>query len=167
LDGGMTDVELHAWNEAGFEVLRRANTPAMMAYLGGPESEEKLADRQRRYLALAEPGAGRMFLIVVAGESAGVVGYWEREWQGEGCYEAGWSVLPEFQGRGIAVAGLLQVMAEARAQHRHRTLRAYPSIHNGASNAVCRKAGFILAGECDFQYPKGNPVRGNDWYVEL
>jgi RimJ/RimL family protein N-acetyltransferase len=167
LDGGMTAVDLQAWSEAGLEVLRRANTPAMTAHLGGPESEEKLADRQRRYLALDEPGAGQMFLVVAAGASAGIVGYWEHEWQGEGSYEAGWSVLPEFQGRGIAVAGLLQVIERARAQHRHRTLRAFPSIHNGASNAVCRKAGLILAGECDFEYPKGNPIRGNDWYVEL
>jgi len=167
LDVGMTDIELRAWSDAGFEVLRRANTPEMTAYLGGPESEEKLADRHRRYLALDAPGAGRMFLVVADGESAGVVGYWEHEWQGEGSYEAGWSVLPEFQGRGIAVAGLLLVIADARAQRRHRTLRAFPSIHNGASNAVCRKAGLILAGQCDFEYPKGNPVRGNDWYIEL
>ena len=105
----MVDVRLQAWSEAAFDValdvLRRANTPAMMTHLGGPESEEKLADRQRRYLALDEPGAGQMFVITVDGESAGVVGYWEHEWQGEGAYEAGWSVLPEFQGQGIAGAG--------------------------------------------------------------
>ncbi|HEY4023473.1 MAG TPA: GNAT family N-acetyltransferase [Pseudonocardiaceae bacterium] len=160
-------MRLQAWSEDAFDVLRRANTPEMMTHLGGPESEEKLADRQRRYLALDEPGAGQMFVITADGEPAGVVGYWEREEQGESTYEAGWSVLPEFQGRGIAGAGLRLVIADARRAPRHRRMHAYPSIHNAASNAVCRKAGMVLAGECDFEYPKGNPIRGNDWYLEL
>lgn len=167
----MIDVRVQAWSEGEFDatfgVLRRANTPEMMTHLGGPESEEKLADRQRRYLALDEPGAGRMFLVTAAGEPAGVVGYWEHEWQGAGAYEAGWSVLPEFQGHGIAATALRLVIADARRAPRHRTLHAFPSIHNGASNAVCRKVGMTLAGECDFEYPKGNPIRGNDWYLEL
>ncbi|HEY2700052.1 MAG TPA: GNAT family N-acetyltransferase [Pseudonocardiaceae bacterium] len=167
----MVNVRLQAWSEApvdvSFGVLRRANTPEMMSHLGGPESEEKLADRQQRYLALNEPGAGRMFVIRADDEPAGVVGYWEHEWQDEGAYEAGWSVLPEFQRRGLAVAGLHLVVEDARAVARHRTLRAFPEIHNGASNAVCRKAGMILAGESDFEYPKGNPIHCNDWYFEL
>ena len=167
----MVDVRLLAWSEApfdvSFDVLRRANTPEMMCYLGGPESEEKLADRQNRYLALDEPGAGRMSVVVADGEPAGVVGYWEHEWQGEGAYEAGWSVLPEFQGRGLAVAGLNLVVAAAREVARHRTLRAFPDVRNGASNAVCRKAGMTMAGECDVEYPPGNPIRCQDWYLEL
>lgn len=163
----MVDVRLRAWSDEAFDVLRRANSPEMTAYLGGPESEEKLADRHRRYLALDEPGAGQMFLVLADGEPAGVVGYWEHEWQGEAGYEAGWSVLPEFQGRGIAVAALELVIADARRVAKHKTMHALPSIHNGASNAVCRKAGMVLAGECDFEYPKGNPIRGNDWYLEL
>jgi RimJ/RimL family protein N-acetyltransferase len=167
----MVDVRLQAWSEAAFDValdvLRRANTPEMMTHLGGPESEEKLADRQRRYLVLDEPGAGQMFVITVDGAPAGVVGYWEHEWQSEGAYEAGWSVLPEFQGRGVAGAALRLVIADARRAPRHRTLRAFPSVHNAASNAVCRKARMTLAGECDFEYPKGTPMRCNYWYLEL
>lgn len=167
----MVDVRLQAWSDSAFDVtvdvLRRANTPEMMTHLGGPESEEKLADRQQRYLALVEPGAGQMFLVMAEDEPAGVVGYWEHQWQGEGAYEAGWSVLPEFQGKGIAATALRLVIADARRAPRHRTLRAFPSIHNGASNAVCRKVGMTLAGACDFEYPKGNPMRCNDWYLEL
>jgi RimJ/RimL family protein N-acetyltransferase len=163
----MVDVRLRAWSESAFDVLRRANTPEMMTYLGGPESEEKLADRQRRYLALDEPGAGQMLVVLADGEPAGVIGYWEHEREGNACYEAGWSVLPEFQGQGIAAAALRLVIADARRTPRHPTLHAFPSIHNGASNALCRKVGMILAGECDFEYPKGNPIRCNDWYLEL
>jgi RimJ/RimL family protein N-acetyltransferase len=76
-------------------------------------------------------------------------------------------VLAEFQGRGLAVAGLTLVVEQARTAPRHRTLRAYPDIHNGASNAVCRKAGMTLTGEYDFEYPPGNPIRCHDWYLEL
>jgi hypothetical protein len=32
---------------------------------------------------------------------------------------------------------------------------------------VCRKAGFELVGECDFEYPKGHPIRCNDWRYDL
>jgi hypothetical protein len=32
---------------------------------------------------------------------------------------------------------------------------------------VCRKAGFSLVGECDFEYPPGNLLRSNDWCLDL
>jgi hypothetical protein len=40
-------------------------------------------------------------------------------------------------------------------------------VHHDASNAVCRKAGFELVGECDFEYPPGNHIRSNDWRLAL
>ncbi|MFE7403490.1 GNAT family N-acetyltransferase, partial [Streptomyces sp. NPDC057557] len=56
---------------------------------------------------------------------------------------------------------------QARAEHKHRYLHAYPSVDNGASNAVCRKAGFTLIGTCDFEYPPGNVLLTNDWQLDL
>ena len=77
--------------------------PAMTEHLGGPESPEKLVDRQRRYEQLADSGTGRMLKIVDdTGAPAGSVGYWEKDWRGEVVFEIGWMVLPAFQGRGIA-----------------------------------------------------------------
>jgi hypothetical protein len=38
---------------------------------------------------------------------------------------------------------------------------------NAASNAVCRKAGFEMLEEVDFEYPKGTPIRCYDWRYEL
>jgi hypothetical protein len=32
---------------------------------------------------------------------------------------------------------------------------------------VCRKAGFELLGEADFEYPAGHPLRCNDWRLDL
>ena len=46
-------------------------------------------------------------------------------------------------------------------------MHAYPKVGNEASNAICRKAGFELLGECDFEYPKGHPIRCNDWRFDL
>ena len=69
----------------------------MTEHLGGPETPEKIADRQARYEQLPN-----CFKVVYDGEGVGWVGFWEREHRGETVYEMGWSVLPAFQGRGIA-----------------------------------------------------------------
>jgi RimJ/RimL family protein N-acetyltransferase len=142
--------------------------PAMTEHLGGPESEQKLVERQARYERL-DPRRGYMFKIVdeESGEPAGSVGYWDKEWRGETVYETGWSVLPEFQGRGIAVAATRLVIEAARAEGRHSQLFAYPSVDNAPSNAICRKLGFELLGECDFEFPPGHQMRCNEWRLDL
>jgi RimJ/RimL family protein N-acetyltransferase len=76
-------------------------------------------------------------------------------------------VLPEFQGRGIAVAGTRQVIEAVRAERRHRYLHAFPSVENAPSNAICRKLGFELLEACDFEFPKGHWMRCNDWRLDL
>jgi RimJ/RimL family protein N-acetyltransferase len=166
----MAEVRLEPWGDGDLPLLRRLlGDPAMTEHLGGPESEEKLVERQARYERVGEPGAGRMFKIVelASGEAAGSVGYWEKDWRGERVYETGWSVLPEFQGRGIAVGATEQVIAAAREEHRHRYLHAFPSVENAPSNAICRKLGFELLGDSEFEYPKGNFMRCNDWRLDL
>jgi RimJ/RimL family protein N-acetyltransferase len=139
--------------------------PAMTEHLGGPESEEKLLDRQRRY---EREGSG-MFKVVDAetGEAAGSVGYWEKDWRGETVYETGWMILPEFQGRGLAIAAAREVIEAARAERKHRNLHAFPSVENAPSNAICRRLGFELLGHDEFEYPKGHFMRCNDWRLEL
>ena len=166
----MPKVHLEPWGENDLALLRRImGDPAMTEHLGGPETEEQLVDRQARYERVAEKGTGRMFKIVdeETGEPAGSVGYWEKEWRGETVYETGWSVLPEFQGRGVAVAGTRLVIDAARGERRHRYLHAFPSVENAASNAICRKLGFELLGEQDFEFPPGHWMRCNDWRLEL
>jgi RimJ/RimL family protein N-acetyltransferase len=157
-------VAIEPWTHDDLQLLRASNTPQMTAYLGGPESEEKLLDRHRRYLEGHE-----MFRIVLLPERAvvGSTGYWEKSWRGEDVYETGWAVLPEYQGRGIAVAAVRAVAARAAADGDRRHLHAYPSVENGPSNAVCRKVGFELLGEHDFEYPPGHLVRCNDWRLDL
>lgn len=159
-------VELVRWGEADFWLLERANEVEMTAHVGGPESAEQLERRHRRYLGMT---AGGMFRVVAAGsgETAGSIGYWEREWQGGTVWETGWGVLPEFQGRGLAVAAARGVIEVARAAGVHRHLHAFPAVDHPASNAVCRKAGFELMGEVKFEYPKGSWMTSHDWRVDL
>ena len=143
----------------------------MMEHLGGPESHEKIVERQARYERLAESGKGRMFKIVeeAAGEAVGSVGYWERDWRDQRVYEIGWSVLPRFQGRGIAGAATAQAIAAARSERKHRFLHAFPSVENLASNAICRKLGFTLLEQREFEYPPGSLsfMHCNDWRLDL
>jgi RimJ/RimL family protein N-acetyltransferase len=141
----------------------------MTEHLGGPETEEQLLTRHRRYLEVAGPGVGLMFRIVLLPDlqPVGTVGYWERVWRGETVYEAGWNVLPEFQGRGIGAAAARAAVDHARAERKHRYVHAFPSVDNPASNAICRKAGFTFVDECDFEYPAGRFMRCNDWRLDL
>ncbi len=163
-------VRLEPWGEGDLPLLKQLlGDPAMTRYLGGPESDEQLVKRQARYERLAESGQGHMFKIIHAstGQAVGSVGFWNTSHQGEEIYEMGWSVLPAFQGQGIAGAAVLQALAIARAEGKHRFLHAFPSIENLPSNSLCQKSGFTLIEECEFEYPKGSFMRCNDWRFDL
>lgn len=164
-------VRLEPWSESDLGLLRAANAPELMTHLGGPETEDQVLARHHRYVTLSadRTGKGRMFRIVLlpGGEAVGNTGFWESVHQGQDVYETGWSVLGEFQGRGLAALATRAVVERARAERKHRWLTAYPSVDNGASNAVCRKVGFELAGESDFEYPAGHWMRCNEWRLDL
>ena len=161
-------VRLEAWGEGDLLLLRRLmGDPAMTEHLGGPETPEKLRERQGRYESLE--GGERMFKIVdeASGEPAGSVGYWEKDWHDEQIYEVGWMVAPEFQGRGIAVAATAQAIERAKRDDKHRFMHAFPSVDNAPSNAICRKLGFELLEACEFEFPKGHFMTCNDWRLDL
>lgn len=154
-------VRIEPWGAGDRALLEQCvGDPAMMVHLGGPESPEKIAERQARYEL---PGSNQ-FRIVASGEGAGWVGYWERD---EDRYEIGWAVIPAFQGRGVAGAATRLAIAAARAEAGRRWLHAYPSVDNGPSNGICRKLGFELLGDFEYEYPPGNPLRCNDWRLDL
>jgi RimJ/RimL family protein N-acetyltransferase len=167
----VSPVRIEAWSERDLDLLRAVNAPELMEHLGGPETEEQLVKRHQRYVDLSgdRTGAGRMFRIVLLPEEVpvGVIGFWEQTWDGIRVYETGWTVLGGFQGRGVATAATAAVVDRARAARKHRYLHAFPSVDNGASNAVCRKAGFALLRERDFEYPPGHLLRTNDWRLDL
>jgi RimJ/RimL family protein N-acetyltransferase len=153
---------IEPWAPGNLELLQELlGDPVMMEHLGGPESDERITRRQADY----EQAGSLQYRIVDGGEGAGWIGLWEREWRGETVYEIGWSVLPRFQGRGLASAATRELLA--RADRRLRYVHAFPSVDNAPSNAICRKAGFELLGTCEFDYPPGSSMRCNDWRYDL
>jgi RimJ/RimL family protein N-acetyltransferase len=71
------DVRLEPWGQGDFALLERLmGDPVMTEHLGGPESPEKLRERQARY-EKARDSKARMFKIVdeATGEPVGSVGY--------------------------------------------------------------------------------------------
>lgn len=161
-------VTLEPWGSDDLPLLvRLMGDPGMTEHLGGPESPDKLRERQDRYERLED--GDRMFKIVDVASGAGVgsVGYWKKDWRGEQVYEVGWMVVPEFQGRGIALAGTAQAIERAKLEDRHRFMHAFPNADNAPSNAICRRLGFELLEACDFEFPKGHLMTCNDWRLDL
>ena len=163
-------VRIEPWGPGDLPLLELLlGDPVMMEHLGGPESLEKIAERQERYERMTEPGKGRVFKVVerVARTGVGWVGYWERAWRDQQVYEIGWAVLPAFRGRGLASVATAQAIVVARSERRHRFLHAFPSVDNPPSNAICRKLGFTLLEELEFEYPQGHFMQCNDWRLDL
>lgn len=164
------DVRIEPWGKGDLPLLTTLmGDPEMTRHIGGPESAERLAERQARYERPGIPGSGQMFKIILegTGEAVGSVGYWERVWRNEPIYETGWSVLTAYQGRGIATKATSQVLILARQERRYRFIHAFPSVANPPSNAICRKLGFTLIGECQFEFPPGHFSTCNDWRLDL
>lgn len=167
--GGGDVVRIRPWAPLDLGLLGRlTGDPAMTAHLGGPETPEMIQVRHGLYLSMG-PDDGEQFVVTVGpGRSpAGWVGYWARDWHGQPVWEAGWSVLPEYQGRGVATRATAELIERARAAGRRRFLHAFPSPANAPSNAICRRLGFELLGEVDFEYPPGRRMRSNDWRLDL
>jgi RimJ/RimL family protein N-acetyltransferase len=161
-------LRIEPWAAGDLPLLQELNAPEMWRHLGGPESPEKVLQRQRRFECL-QPDEGRMFRIVAdaTGEDLGSVGFWRKDWRGGQVYEVGWMVLPAHQGRGIARRATALAIDRAWADGRQRLLHAFPSVENAASNAICRKLGFTLLEACDFEFPPGSLMRCNDWRLDL
>jgi RimJ/RimL family protein N-acetyltransferase len=162
-------IQLVKWGAEDWDLLVQLNSPEMTEYLGGPESAEKLEDRQKRYVAAANSDTVYAWKVILQSEgvAVGSVNFWDREWKGEAVYEMGWGIVPEYQGRGIASAAVAQAIDLARATKRKPAVHAFPSIHNSASNGICRKVGFELLGKVQFEYPRGHWATSNDWRLAL
>ena len=177
-------VRLEPWGEDDLPLGTLLGDPVMMEHLAAyaqsgrtlfiPAAGPRL--RRRSSSATTATSASPGAKITVDGVSAGWVGYWEHEREGESLeicvsgprvanapyaggraiYEMGWSVLPEFQGRGVAGEATRLALEAARATDGPRTVHAFPMPENGPSNAICRKLGFTLLGEVEFEFPKGH-----------
>jgi RimJ/RimL family protein N-acetyltransferase len=158
------DVHIEPWGRLDLPLLERLNEPDMTKHVGGPETSDKVVERQRGY---EMPGSRQYAIVEPGGEHIGWVGYWERTWHDQDVWETGWAVIPSFQGRGAASTAMGQLLGLARAERLHRFAHAYPMTVNAPSNAICRKLGFELLGEIDFPARRGGVVRCNDWRIDL
>ena len=161
------EINLRPWSEEDFPLLERLmGDPVMTKYIGGPETPEKIRKRLERYCTDTKV---HMFVVVFQQEKIGIgsIGFWEREWHGQRVWESGWRILPEYQGRGIATQTIKLIIERARAEQKYRFMHAFPSVENVSSNILCKKIGFSLQAEIDFEYPPGNIMRSNDWCLDL
>jgi RimJ/RimL family protein N-acetyltransferase len=164
-------ITLRPWQAGDVGILHRSNTPAMTKHVGGPETDEAVEARQLRYMRMWETGEARMFAIIESRKGAdeegvGGVGWWLATWHDQPVYEAGWGVVPEAQGRGVARAAVSLLIADARSHADRRLLTAFPSVANGASNRLCSGAGFHNHGIESFPF-RGTTLTVNAWALEL
>ncbi|MDX6638505.1 MAG: hypothetical protein QOJ01_2016 [Solirubrobacterales bacterium] len=138
--------------------------PVVMKELGGPLSPEEIRAAHGRRMVAAASGWWLTIVPEPAGEPVGTIGAWPITWEGEETHETGWMVLSAFHGQGIATEALRLLLERARPEFAE--LHAFPGRTNPASNALCRKFGFELLGECDGDYA-GRPLHCNHWRVAL
>ena len=163
-------ISLRRWQASDLPLLERLlGDPAMTQHIGGPETPEQLRRRLERYCQDSAISHVYMFVIQLEPAQTGIgsIGFWERAWQGEPILESGWRILPEHQGQGIATQSLNMLLELARDQKSRRYLHAFPAVDNLASNVLCKKSGFHLQSEVDFEYPPGHFMRSNDWRFDL
>ena len=124
--------------------------------------------RHERYLRLQREGTAHQFRIAIPGiQRASASSGTGSASTTRTALEAGWSVEEEYRGRGIAPAAVIAMLEWARANGDTLPRARLPAGRQPASNAVCRKAGFTLRGEEDFEVTPGNVLHTNDWVVEL
>jgi RimJ/RimL family protein N-acetyltransferase len=156
-------MELAAYTDDDLWLTEALETDSeLMRELGGPIARDRLPGIHRRRVR------DRWWFKIVAdgGEPAlGTIGVWERYHGGGTLHEAGWMVLREHQGRGIASAALAELIERVRAEPRFPSIHAFPPVTNAPSNALCRKFGFDLLEEIDFVYA-GRTLRCNHWSLD-
>jgi RimJ/RimL family protein N-acetyltransferase len=141
--------------------------PAMMANLGGPLPAVALPGiHERRLRGMA---ADRLWYFTVElepnGPTVGTICLWSDAVEGGRRSEAGWAILHEYQGRGLATRALQLLIERAVEDGRWGDIHAFPGVSNGPSNSVCRKAGFRNVGEEVVEYA-GRALRCNHWVLE-
>ncbi|WP_062385151.1 GNAT family N-acetyltransferase [Demequina iriomotensis] len=163
---------IRRWTDADLPVLVDANVPEMMEHLAGPETPARVRRRHEQYIRGWDSGRPHMFTVRRddAPVAVGSVGWWESEWDGAPCLEAGWMILPRFQRQGAATAGVRLVVDEARrsalAGGLPTVLMACPNVDNVASNALCRTLGFIDRGTMEDEY-RGVPMTLKVWTLDF
>ena len=160
-------MELHDISMADLPLWEQLQCdPVMMAELGGPRAKEDMPRVLQNMITYVETGRGWVYKVVVDEAGVGSICIWESDWDGQPINEIGWMVLPDYQGRGLASQAVRAVLDKARTTGRWDVIHAFPGVTNGASNAICRKAGFRQLEECEIDFA-GRMLRCNHWEIDL
>ena len=131
--------------------------PAMIEYLGGPESLEKIAERHERYVTPARDGHGRDVHDRRRGDRrerrlGRLLG---RETRRTAlAYETGWAVLPAVPGpRHRDDRNSAGDRAPPSSRRAPVPVRVSLPWRTEPSNAICRKLGFEVVGVTEYEYP--------------
>ena len=95
------------------------------------------------------------------------MGYWETEWRGERSMRWAGACSCHSRERASRARGLRR---PSRRRERRGSIGTCTRSHwsrIAVERGLCRTLGFTLVEECDGEYPPGNPVRCNDWRLDL
>lgn len=141
----------------------------MMAHLGGPLPREGIEEKVRRDVEQTAADIQWIKMIELDRDgtevTAGSVCLWSHESLGRPMSEVGWSVLPEFQGRGVAKAAVRALLEAARDDGRWGPVHAFPATTNAPSNGLCRSLGFRFEGPCEVTFGD-RLLHTNHWVVD-
>jgi len=171
-DEPMADaIELVPYEARDLELTVALETdPVVMRELGGPTPRAELDTVHDRRVRSDEFGDLWLTIVLRGGDDEprriGQIGVFNSAPAGEAVHEVGWSVLSAYHGRGIGSRALAMLIARLRADGDRDPIHAYPSVGNAASNALCEKLGFELAGQASFPY-RGTELRCNHWRLRL
>ena len=152
-------IELRPITPAFIEAVLDGRRVEAAALLDVELPEEFPREEERRFLAfrLRQMREDKRFetwcpsIVVLGGQMIGQAGYHGppgvNSTQAEDAVEFGYSIYPEWRGRGFATqaAVMLMDLAEERAGIRHFVLAVSPE--NDPSLAIIRKLGFVRTGE--------------------
>lgn len=142
--------------------------PVMMEKMGGPRPLDAIRKNFQSNLECARNGTCWVYKVMSDEDpevAAGSVVIWESEHHGEAINEIGWMILSAYQGKGLASRAVRAMLDRNQLEKRWDVIHAFPPTNNPASNALCRKMGFELLGEFDFEW-SGRMLHCNHWRLD-
>jgi RimJ/RimL family protein N-acetyltransferase len=144
--------------------LEHVNTPEVLAFLGGPQSPEKIAesfDRMREAQAQGRPSF-YMMALKDGGEMVGRCGLATIDPEQapdalRGQIQIGWTVCPDHWGKGYASEAARMWLAIAFERHDAPAVYAQTSERNKASWRIMQKLGMRRLAELDYEDPDYPP----------